>query len=160
MSRRFEDSFIFLYCPLVSTFPTIFCVDNIAYHSSYQHYEAAKAQHFDDYQLWHDIILCPVTDEIRKMTMTVKNFCLDNWNNVAVDYMKVSLQYKFWRNDLAREYLCSTGDLRLVFANGDEPFWGTGLDFMDERNHDPKQWKGHNVLGAMLENVRSEINKM
>ena len=158
MSRRLGDSLIFLYCPLVNNFPTPFDVDNITYECSYQHYEAGKALHFSDYKLWHDIVAGMLTSrEISQRSRHVDGFNTDEWDKVAAEYMRISLEYKFQRNEQAREFIKNTGNLRLVYANGDQPFWGTGLEFQDSRNDDPSQWKGMNMIGLLLENTRDSV---
>ena len=158
MTRCLHNSFLFLYCPLNNSFPTPFQVENISYINGLQHYEACKAPKFEDYKLWHDIVAgYPTAHEISKASRCVLNFNHDEWSNAAVEHMKVSLQYKFWGNKMAREYLLQTGDMHLIFTSADQPFWGTGLDFPDPMNHDEANWKGHNVLGKLLSNIRDDI---
>jgi len=159
MTRRTENALIFVFCPLSSTFPTKFDVENITYQSSYQHYEASKALEFNDYELWHNIVAGnqATSHQIAKLSRTVRNFIPAQWNNKATDCMRVSLQYKFWGNSLARDYLLDTGNLSLIYANADEPFWGTGLDFPNPLNENMACWKGYNNLGILLEQLRDDM---
>ena len=53
---------------------------------------------------------------------------------------------KFRQHPDLRTILLSTGTARLIYADGDDPYWGTGQDGM-----------GQNQLGKTLAEVRDRL---
>jgi len=64
---------------------------------------------------------------------------------------------KFAQNRDLRAYLTSTSGRVLVEASPRDRVWGIGLAVADERAHDPKQWRGLNLLGFALMEVRAQL---
>lgn len=69
----------------------------------------------------------------------------DDWDSVRESIMLQLLRAKFTQNDLLAERLAKTGTDPIVME-GYNSFWGTGRD-----------GSGENVLGQLLEGVRSEV---
>lgn len=64
---------------------------------------------------------------------------------------------KFSQNPVLRDALLATGDTVLVEASPYDCVWGVGLAEHDPRVLDPRQWKGQNLLGVALADVRSRL---
>ena len=47
--------------------------------------------------------------------------------------------------------------MKKVETNPDDSIWGIGLSDNDERIHDKSQWKGLNLLGKILTQVRDDL---
>jgi len=62
---------------------------------------------------------------------------------------------KFGKNTELGEYLKSTGNEVLVEAAHYDPVWGIGLHESDPDAQDPAKWKGQNLLGQVLMEVRA-----
>lgn len=50
--------------------------------------------------------------------------------------------------------LLATGNAYLVEANPDDKVWGIGMDRYDKYARAPGYWKGDNLLGQILMDVR------
>jgi ribA/ribD-fused uncharacterized protein len=66
---------------------------------------------------------------------------------------------KFQQNPAMKEFLLSTGNTILVEAAPRDQIWGIGLGEHNERARDPSQWRGRNMLGFALVNVRSRLRQ-
>lgn len=58
-----------------------------------------------------------------------------------------------------REWLLSTGDLIIVEASPYDAIWGIGLEENDPLVLDPNNWKGLNLLGKALMQVREKLKE-
>ena len=61
---------------------------------------------------------------------------------------------KFGQNPKLKEFLLSTGDSILVEASPYDKIWGIGLDRETALKGTVGQWKGENLLGCALMEVR------
>ena len=61
---------------------------------------------------------------------------------------------KFSQNPELRDFLLSTGDKILVEASPYDRVWGIGVTEQEEAADNPLKWKGENLLGFALTEVR------
>ena len=66
-------------------------------------------------------------------------------------------QYKFGQNEKLKEFLLSTGDRVLVEASPVDKIWGIGLASDNPSIENPNLWKGLNLLGYALMEVRVNL---
>ena len=66
--------------------------------------------------------------------------------------------YKFAQNKDMLDFLKNTGDKILVEASPCDTIWGIGMSERDEGVEDPHNWKGSNLLGFALMEVRDELS--
>ncbi len=60
-----------------------------------------------------------------------------------------------------KEYpLLSTKNMVIVEASPSDKVWGIGLSMTNKDINDPKKWKGKNLLGKCLMNVRTIFKKI
>lgn len=64
---------------------------------------------------------------------------------------------KFSQNPDLKEFLLGTGDAVIVEASPYDKIWGIGLKANDERARNPETWRGENLLGFALMDVREEL---
>lgn len=64
---------------------------------------------------------------------------------------------KFDQNPDERNFLLGTGDRVLVEASPVDAIWGIGLAADDPRAQDPATWRGQNLLGRALVEVRAAL---
>lgn len=67
---------------------------------------------------------------------------------------------KFSQDENLKEFLLSTGDKIIVEASPYDSIWGIGMGVKDENIEDPTAWKGENLLGFALMEVRDLLNAM
>ena len=63
---------------------------------------------------------------------------------------------KFAQNPELNAFLKDTGSRIIVEASPVDSIWGIGLTKDDEQANDPNRWKGLNLLGFALMQVRDE----
>jgi len=120
---------------------------------------ACKAEMFRDFETHEKIMKSVSNKEIQKLGREVKNFGQQRW-----DAYKCSIVYggnlcKFRQNEVCRIALLDTGDTTLVEANPEDSIWGVGLSEDDPDCIDKAKWKGTNILGHMLMEVRNRIRE-
>ena len=64
---------------------------------------------------------------------------------------------KFTQNEELKTQLLATAGTTLVEASPYDKIWGIGLAATDPRAEDPTQWKGLNLLGKILTQLREEL---
>lgn len=127
--------------------------------TSEHHFMAIKAMTFGDTQAFNDIRKSTDPKEAKKIGGQVKNFNEDIWNIMRYDAMLEACRAKFNNQDSwrLRSYLMSTYPRVLAEASPYDLIWGIGLDKMDPACQDVTQWRGKNMLGTVLMQVRSEL---
>ena len=71
--------------------------------------------------------------------------------------MEAGCLAKFMQNWVERQKLLDTGDSRMAECSPTDKIWAIGLGLKDNRTKDPKNWIGQNLMGQVLENVRTLI---
>ena len=67
---------------------------------------------------------------------------------------------KFSQNRDLREFLLSTGDSVLVEASPYDGIWGIRLAVSSPEAQNPMKWRGQNLLGFALMEVRDELGRI
>ena len=127
------------------------------YRTAEHFYQTWKAAYFDDREKWEAILAEPRPGKARHLSRSIKNFDKDVWKVVAPIVMQQVVLLKFQQNQQAREKLLQTGDAMLVAATEFDHFWASGLDIMNDSHKDIQAWRGTNVLGSILMDVREEL---
>lgn len=118
---------------------------------------ASKARLFGDEDVFRKIMQSDDPAEMKKLGRLVRNFDNAVWNKRKFNCILVGNYCKFASNPELREYLLSTGDEILAEASPYDCVWGIGLDADNACASDPDQWRGENLLGFALMQVRDEI---
>ena len=147
--------------PLSNHCPSKMVIDGVEYHSNEQFYLAQQARFFRDYLTMKKIMDAPSARECKYLNGNTKSANdLSKWfdNNVALDTMKRGLTEKFKQNRELQEFLLSTGDSKLAEANINDTYWAVGLALKQkDQLADQSKWKGKNILGKLLEEIREEL---
>lgn len=88
---------------------------------------------------------------------TVRDFDDNVWKSRCRSVVTEGNLAKFSQNDELRDYLLSTGETVLVEASPYDRIRGIGLKQDDKRAVDPVEWRGSNLLGFALMDVRAEL---
>lgn len=87
----------------------------------------------------------------------IPNFYEPKWNEVRFMRMYWAVYHKFKQNPDLMEHLLATGDKLLVEASPYDKIWGIGLAPNDPKALDQSNWKGKNLLGAGLMELRHNL---
>jgi len=136
---------------------TYFTVQNIKYSCAEQFMMAYKADLFDDLKTFEKIINENNPKIIKELGREVKNFNENIWNEKKYNVVVYANWYKFFQNKEFKNILLCTGKNILVEASPYDKIWGVGLPETDKNIINPSNWKGENLLGFALMQVRDSL---
>lgn len=139
-------------------FPASFRVDNIIYQTAEHWMMAEKARLFNDPETEKKIIESKNPGQAKEYGREIKNFVEPLWNEKRFDIVVKGNYFKFLQNEDLKKYLLSTKDKVLVEASPVDTIWGIGLTKDSKEAHYPAEWRGLNLLGFALMEVRDRIN--
>lgn len=120
---------------------------------------ASKARLFEDEETLVRILKSSDPKEIKALGRQVKGFDEAVWNEAKHLIILNGNFCKFTQNPALQAYLLASGERTLVEASPYDTIWGVGLAAEDPRIQDPRQWRGENLLGFALMEVRDEIRR-
>lgn len=121
----------------------------------YMMYE--KAQTFGDQEIAEKIMETDEAGKIKRLGRAVKNYQETIWNGVRQIRIYEGLLAKFGQNQELLKKLLDTNDAILAECAVRDLVWGIGLSMKDEKRFDLKEWKGQNLLGYALMEVRRKL---
>ncbi len=132
-------------------------VDGITYRTAEHWMMAGKARLFDDAVSLEKVLHAPTPAAAKALGRAVRGFSEDRWAAARYELVVAGNVAKFSQNDDLRHYLASTGSRVLVEASPFDRVWGIGLADDDERARTPSRWRGRNLLGFALMDVRERL---
>lgn len=137
-----------------------FEIDGIQYHTTEQYMMASKARLFGDEDTLNEIMNATTPFEYKKLGRKVKGFepCL--WDEKKLDIVVEGNKAKYGQNPELKEFLLSTDDAILVEASPYDTIWGIGMDRETALNSKVEDWKGENLLGCALMEVRDWLKNL
>ena len=135
-------------------YPCQFEVDSMKYTSAEQYMMAEKARLFGDEEIRAEILNTSDPRKCKALGRKVRNFDKAVWNKEKEHIVRKGNTKKFLQNSALRSFLLSTGDKVLVEASPTDRVWGIGLGKNNPDALDPQKWRGQNLLGFALMNVR------
>ncbi len=113
---------------------------------------------FEDYDTADQIMKTPNPADQKTLGRTVKQFDLKTWNTHQADIARDALKAKFTQDTKLKEVLLGTRNKTLAEASPPwETTWGIGLHLHDPDITNKDKWKGKNLLGKVLMEVRSSL---
>lgn len=125
-----------------------------------QYMMAEKARLFGDKEIEGKIMSCNNPNEIKGLGRKVRGFDENIWNNIKYSIVVNGNYNKFMQNEKLKAYLLSTEDKILVEASPYDNIWGIQMSENDEEIKNPELWRGENLLGFALMEVRNEIRRI
>jgi ribA/ribD-fused uncharacterized protein len=116
-----------------------------------------KARLFDDDEAVATVLGAPTPQAAKAAGRKVRGFSESEWAAARYEIVVAGNLAKFTQNDDVRRFLTSTGRRVLVEASPLDRVWGIGLDEGDERAASPSRWRGSNLLGFALMEVRERL---
>ena len=118
---------------------------------------AEKARLFGDTETERRILEAESPRLHKKLGQQVAGFREDLWVAHRRDIVFRGNVAKFSQNETLRSLLLETGDRRMVEASPLDRIWGIGLAAGDPMAYQSDQWKGLNILGSVLDDVRAHL---
>lgn len=132
-----------------------FTVDGERYPTAEHFMMAEKARLFGDEAARVRILSAPNPGAAKRLGREVRGFEDSRWEAARFEFVVRGNLAKFEQNPPLREFLLDTKDRILVEASPVDRIWGIGLAADDPRAENPEQWRGLNLLGFALMEVRA-----
>jgi len=118
---------------------------------------AQKARLFQDPQALEAILACKHPMEAKQWGRKVRNFDPVIWNQHRSEIVVTGNFHKFSQHEPLRTFLINTKNRTLVEASPRDRIWGIGMEQNHENATNPTLWRGQNLLGFALMEVRDML---
>jgi hypothetical protein len=116
-----------------------------------------KATTFGDYETANQILITTAPNKAKALGRKVKNYNEQIWNEKRYKIMYDVCFAKFSQNEDLKNELLNHDNF--VEASPYDVVWGIGMGEWEEGIEDPKNWKGLNLLGKVLDDLKIEFKK-
>lgn len=135
-------------------YPSPFTVDGITYATAEHWMMAQKSRLFQDEEVFQKIIAAEKPAVAKALSREVKNFDAAVWDESSFSIVVEGNKHKFSQNENLKTFLLHTGDKVIVEASPADAIWGIGLSQDTNEATNPFRWRGTNLLGFALMEVR------
>ena len=132
-----------------------FEVDGISYPTVEHWMMAGKAKLFNDKDALAHILSAASPEKAKYAGRLVHDFDPIIWDQHKVDIVIEGNKYKFNSHPELKAFLLGTGDQVLVEASPVDMVWGIGMSAETPLVQNPSVWRGENLLGFCLMEVRT-----
>ncbi len=152
-------------CSIIKTcmsqwWPSEFEEKTRVYKTAEHYMMAQKALLFNDVETFERIISKDSPKDVKDLGRQIQNFDAEVWDNNKYQIVKQGNFLKFSQNESLKHFLIQTKNKILVEASPVDTIWGIGLTEDSPKAMNPNDWRGENLLGFALMEVRDEINKI
>jgi len=112
---------------------------------------------FDDERTAARVLAAEHPKQAKDLGRQVRDFDQAVWEANRAEIVRTGNLHKFGQHPDLREFLLGTAQRVLVEASPLDRIWGIGLREDDPRAEDPAQWRGLNLLGFALCDVRDVL---
>lgn len=140
-------------------YPCTFVVDGVTYYTAEQYMMAQKALLFQDKKIFEEIMEAKHPKEYKALGRKIKGFDEKVWNEKKGQIVIEGNCAKFSQNETLKRFLLNTGNKVLVEASPYDRIWGIGLSADTPNIENPTIWKGQNLLGFALMEVRELLKE-
>ena len=134
-----------------------FEADGVVYPTAEHYMMAGKASLFGDHEKAELIRETPEAKAAKVLGREVTGFDAATWERHRFDIVVDGNLAKFRAHRDLRRFLLGTGDAVLVEASKKDLVWGTGLAREEKNAATPDYWRGLNLLGFALMEVREQL---
>jgi ribA/ribD-fused uncharacterized protein len=137
-----------------------FISEGVTYLTGEHYMMAAKALLFNDQDAYRRVLQAKTPGEAKATGRKVLNFEEEIWMKHRFEIVCRANAARFRQYPALQQYLMQTGDRVLVEASPTDRIWGIGLVSREEGANNPNKWRGLNLLGFALMQVRSEFQRV
>jgi len=118
---------------------------------------AKKAELFGDEEIRDQILSTNNVRKQKELGRKVRNFDENKWNESKVKIVYIANNLKFSQNENLMSELLETDGKYIVEASPVDAIWGIGIAKDDSRRFNRAKWRGQNLLGKILTQLREDI---
>jgi ribA/ribD-fused uncharacterized protein len=138
-------------------YPTPFTLDGVRYATAEHYMMAAKARLFGDGEAERLVLASDDPGKAKDAGRRVRGYDEDTWAAHRYDIVVAANAAKFGQHPALADFLRGTGERVLVEASPYDTVWGIGLSAAQPEARRPSQWRGLNLLGFALMDVREHL---
>ncbi|KAK6043656.1 hypothetical protein COOONC_18838 [Cooperia oncophora] len=127
--------------------------------SAEQFYMWTKAKFCKDFNAANAILYLKDPKMIKQVDSQLHNLDVNKWMKFSWKVRMKAAMAKFKQNRRMRYQLFRTIGSTLVEADADDTYWGVGLSIDDPNIADPSKWRGANVMGEVLMQIRDVLKE-
>jgi ribA/ribD-fused uncharacterized protein len=142
---------------LSNWFISYFIVDDMKFSSVEQYMMYQKAICFCDTDIAEKIMQTDDVASIKLFGRSVSNYDDSVWSNVREKVVFDGLMAKFSQNIDLKKQLLDTNDSILAECAVKDLIWSIGISMKDPNRFDITKWRGKNLLGYTLMQVREKL---
>ena len=136
-----------------------FALDGVHYPTAEHYMMAGKARLFGDTSILEQVLAIRTPDAVKALGRRIEGFDEATWVQARYALVVEGNRAKFTQNAELGAFLRDTGDAVLVEASPVDAIWGIGLAKDHPDAHNPARWRGLNLLGFALMDVRAEMQQ-
>lgn len=137
-----------------------FSFNDVVFSSMEKYIMFRKCIYFEDLKSAEKILATDDVALIQKIGEKAEGCNETVWNGVRQTMMYEGLLSKFLQNEDLCELILDTSYDFLVACDENDTIWANGLSLSDDDTLDISKWKGANLLGFTLMQVRDAIERM
>jgi len=118
---------------------------------------AKKAELFGDEEIRDQILSTNNVRKQKELGRKVRNFDENKWNESKVKIVYIANNLKFSQNENLMSELLETDGKYIVEASPVDAIWGIGIAKDDSRRFNRAKWRGQNLFGKILTQLREDI---
>ena len=129
----------------------------VEYHTAEQFMMAQKALLFEDLIVYNQIMCADEPREYKELGREVSGFDKEVWDKHKTQIVLNGNILKFSQNEELLKFLKGTNNAVLVEASPYDRIWGIGMRESNPNAKIVQNWKGENLLGFILMQVRERL---
>lgn len=133
-------------------------VEDMEFNCVEQYMMYKKAEVAGDIESMAAVMATPMPNEQKAIGRRITGYDDEVWAAVRYEIVKDAIRAKFTQIPDLREQLLASGNKHIVEASPYDVVWGIGLGEDDPLRLDEKNWRGENLLGKCIMDVRDELN--
>ncbi|MGG5505570.1 MULTISPECIES: NADAR family protein [unclassified Myroides] len=160
MEKYDQDSFHFFYRQedfMSQWYLKSFCIEEITFNCVEQFIMYKKAMLFGDNTIANKILKEQHPGNQKRLGRLVKNFRSNIWEKSRFEISYEGNYAKFNQNQDLCSLLLETRDKIIAEASPTDLIWGIGYGMENENKYCIYKWRGKNLLGKVLMQVREDL---
>ncbi|XP_063414797.1 uncharacterized protein LOC134696776 [Mytilus trossulus] len=159
--QKETENYLFFWrkeSPFSQWHPAKFTIDGLTFNCAEQYMMYNKAK-FSKNEAELDAVILSLDDpgDMKSYGRSICDLDYVAWEEKREEIVKKGNMAKFSQNEKLREELVSTYPKLLVEASPHDQVWGIGLAADDPKIFDVNNWRGSNLLGKIITEVRDEL---
>jgi len=155
-----NDKYFFFWKHRLSQWHIVnFKVDSYTYNCCEQYMMQRKALLMGDFEAADEIMREKNPANHQALGRKIQGFNQDLWNASKYGIVRDGNLARFTQSAECRELLLATGDKEICESSPHDLVWGCGLSKEDPLILDKNNWRGQNLLGKVLTEVRETLKE-